>query len=143
MRGLFLWDVVVFSPQDVWIVGGNAGGLTFHWDGTDWRKVPNPTDSPRFGRYWLYSLSALSSREIWVGGTFLGGAGVEDRGVVMRWDGAEWKDMGLPRTGWVYSVLIVSENEGWVGGKRLFHWDGQRWEVAAIPIRDRFVDLQR
>lgn len=138
---LFLWDVTLFSPQDVWIVGEGTGGLVLHWDGSNWHTVPNPFDSLNFGRCWLYSISALSNNDIWVAGIFLGGVG-NDRGLVIRWRGTEWIDMRLPETGWVNSILMLSEDNGWVGGVELFHWNGQEWEKAAIPAGDRIVDIE-
>jgi photosystem II stability/assembly factor-like uncharacterized protein len=138
----FLWDAVVFSPDDAWIVGGNEEGLTLHWDGVDWNQVPNPFALLNFGRCWLYSISARSSDDIWVAGIFLGGAGVNNRGLVIRWDGAEWVNMQLPETGWVNSILALSEENVWVGGEKLFHWNGQGWEMAASPVIDRIVDIE-
>lgn len=138
----FLWDVTAFGSQDVWIVGGNEGGLVLHWDGTNWYQVPNPFSQLDFGRCWLYSISAISNNDIWISGTFLGGAGVDDKGVVIHWNGTEWMDMQLAETGWTYSILMLSENNGWVGGDALFHWNGQIWEKATNPAIDRIVDIE-
>ncbi len=138
----FLWDVTVFGLQDIWIIGGNEGGFVLRWDGTNWYEVPNPFNSLDFGRCWLYSLSALSHDEIWVAGIFLGGVGMNDRGLVIRWNGAEWVDMQLPETGWVNAILMLSESDGWVGGEELFHWNGRRWEKATSLAVDRIVDIE-
>jgi len=140
-----LWDVVAFSPQDVWVVGESySGGLTLHWDGSHWHPVPNPFDSPDFGRYLFYSISALSPDDIWVAGIWLGGVGGDNKGLVIRWNGAEWTDMQLPDTGWVNSILMLSKDDGWVGGDELFHWNGHGWERTTKPTieRDRVVDIE-
>ncbi len=142
----FLLDVVAFTPQDVWAVGESySGGLTLHWDGSHWYAVPNPFSSLRSGRYWLYSISALSPDDIWVAGIWLGGAGWDNKGLVIHWDGVEWTDMQLPETGWVNSILMVSQDDGWVGGDELFHWNGRGWEKATRPMVkwDRIVDIER
>ena len=139
----FLWDVTVFGPQDVWIVGGNTGGMVLHWNGINWYKVSNPFDSLDFGRCWLYSISALSNNDIWVSGILLSGAGVNDnKGLVIRWNGMEWRDMQLAEMGWTNSILMLSEDNGWVGGDDLFHWNGQGWEKATSPAVDRIVDIE-
>ncbi len=139
----FLFGVVAFSPQDSWAVGeGHRGCLTLHWDGTNWHEVPNPFDLLDFGRCWLYSISARSHEDIWVAGTLLGGAGANDRGLVIRWNNAEWLDMQLPARGWTNSILMLSADNGWVGGDELFHWNGQSWEKAVNPTLDRVVDIK-
>ncbi len=140
----FILDVLAFSPQDAWAVGEGrrGGGLTLHWNGDLWQEIANPFDSPYFGRCWLYSISALSHDEIWVAGIFLGGVGLNNRGLVIRWNGAEWLDMQLPETGWVNAILMLSESDGWVGGEELFHWNGQGWQKATNPVVDRVVDIE-
>lgn len=140
---LFLLDVIAFSPHDAWVVGENhRGGLTLRWDGYLWIVVPNPFASLKFGRCWLYSISAISPDSIWVAGIFLGGAGISNQGIVIHWNSARWIDMQLPETGWVTAVLASSEDNVWIGGDELFHWNGQGWEKAVKPTSDRVMDIK-
>jgi len=141
----FLWDVTVFGPQDVWIVGGDTGGFVLRWEGSTWHKAPNPFDSLHYGKCWLYTISALSRNDIWVSGIVWQGVWdgvVKDKGIAIRWDGAEWRDMQLPGTAWLNAILMLSDDDGWVGSDELFHWDGRGWEKATIPVVSRIVDIE-
>jgi|GEM_PF-1371828 len=140
----FLFDVVAFSPQDAWAVGeAFRGGLTLHWNGVLWQTVSNPFASLDVGRCWLYSITSLSSDDIWIAGWYEG-AWSRD-GVVIHWNGVEWTETQLLEAGWIDTILMVSQDDGWVGGDELFHWNGHGWEKAIRPTlnRNRVVDIER
>lgn len=139
----FIFDVLVFSPQDAWAVGeSRSGSLTLHWDGIVWQEVLNPTHSVRFGRHWLLSLNGLSRDNIWIGGWYEGNPLKRQDGVILHWDGTGWTEMRLGEAGWVNAILMVSDDDGWIGGDELFHWNGQDWEKATKPAADRVVDIE-
>lgn len=71
-----LYDVSIWSANDVWAVGSVASEgpsltLTEHWNGTSWSIVPSPnvgSDSNSFE-----AVAATSSGNIWAAGTYYAG----------------------------------------------------------------------
>lgn len=121
----YFYSIVMLSSIDGWVVGG--GGLneasTVHWDGTTWQIVPNP------GNYWLYSVAALATDEVWAEGVQQStGSGLPR--ITMRWDGQEWHKE-LPTRSSPDIPLVTAEE--WLKGKWIlerFYWNGASW--AAI-----------
>ncbi len=92
-----LTAVDAVAPDDVWAVGyyNTADGnrpITVHWDGTEWGVVSSP--SP--GAAALYSLSAVSSQEVWaVGGDQSG----PEHTLAQYWNGTAWTAVDTPALG--------------------------------------------
>lgn len=118
-------DIVMLSPQDGWIVGINQNdlsALTLHWDGNSWEFVPNPGSA---AGSWLYSVSAVSSNNVWALG--LSGGGTYGSSVVYQWSGTDWLEKGIRNMG-LTRILMTAEDYGVViGYLRLHCWDGRTW----------------
>jgi hypothetical protein len=91
------------SARDIWAVigrGGQAlfppgpsGGALAHWDGRRWRLMPLPARLA--GRGDPTSITAISGRDIWVGGgTQNSKLGLTES--TAHWDGKTWQAATLP-----------------------------------------------
>ncbi|MCB9689959.1 MAG: hypothetical protein H6738_24360 [Alphaproteobacteria bacterium] len=69
------------SANDAWIVG--TGGLSAHWDGAAWTRVPTDADTDT-------STTLLLTVDVGERPIAVGGAG---NGVILEWDGAAWRDV--------------------------------------------------
>lgn len=69
-----LLGVAAVSARNVWAVGYYRTAtaieqtLIEHWDGTAWQDVPAPVTPGRYTT--LYSIAALSARDLWTVGTY-------------------------------------------------------------------------
>ena len=112
----YLHDVSAFATDDVWAVGyieGRRKGrrpLAMHWDGATWTRTwpVNPPESLFTG------VAATARNRAWAVGYSDAGALIE------RWNGSEWRRVGVPDAGRSSSlggVSAVSRREAWaVGG---------------------------
>ncbi|GAA2380726.1 hypothetical protein [Streptomyces carpaticus] len=93
----------------------------------------------------VHSVSAVDDDLAWAVGR------QDQRGVIMRWDGAEWKEdtaPGLPPVGRWSSVSAASADDVWVHGLSqrdavLAHYDGESWTTVPIPypVGDSWLDV--
>ena len=101
-----LYNVAAVSAHDVWAVGKNGSDVNFdavplveHWDGKTWHLISN-LDTAGFLDYTrFYSITALSSDDVWVVGA-TGGARVADTAVVEQWNGTI-AHRGQPQPGYL------------------------------------------
>lgn len=118
--------ITMITSQDIWMAGGHGEGIIAYWDGEVWQKT---FDSDAC---WLFAVDAIAPDDVWAAG--LQATPTGHVGKVLRWNGMEWLDVGLPSTQWVNAILMASEDNGWVGGDALFHWNGDGWERANQSI---------
>jgi hypothetical protein len=145
-RESWLRAVSAGAPDDVWAVGDYAtrgwyrgGTLTFHFDGTEWSRIPSP--SP--GRYAsLWDVEAVSAAEAWAVGYRTGPTGQRSHPLVLRWNGTEWnrRRLGLdfPKSQELFGVDVVSSDDIWAVGRRpngalVVHFDGHDWSKVEFP----------
>lgn len=105
-----LSSVVVISASDIWAVGTGYGvskskTLTEHWNGTSWAVVSSPNvRSSSFGDE-LYSVTAVSSNNVWAAGLNWTHDDFYDS-VIENWNGTKWKVVSnLPRPSYSFSDL--------------------------------------
>ncbi len=98
------------SGDDVWAVGyrdteGDGGSMSqpaaMHWDGKAWKLAETPEynfpdPAPPEETASLESVVAVSEDEVWAVGSHTfnhgeGGPEPEEESILLRWDGAEWK----------------------------------------------------
>jgi hypothetical protein len=86
---LWLTGVSVRSADDVWAVGyrGTGEAVALHWDGLEWQESKLGLDAS--GGTALYSVAAVSDREVWaVGYAWPRG---KREGLALRFNGSVWE----------------------------------------------------
>ena len=145
--------VAADTPDDAWAVGGPgfvnhnrvaAHALTSHWDGSRWRRVPNPLTAAA-----LEGVAAIARNDAWtVGEQEPQGRPVGlygDGAVAAHWDGSRWRRVTLPGLGRLSGVAATSTRDVWAvgvgsrGSGIAVRWDGKRWHVS---LRLRQTELR-
>ena len=148
--GSQLYGVSALSTSDAWAVGNYYIGSEFdtlieHWDGTAWSQVPSPSPGGTTGNY-LFSVSALSSNDVWaVGRTY-------DGPLIEHWDGNVWSVVASPGsvgTG-LSGVTAISSTNAYAAGNTfgpfsrpfILQWDGAQWNQLSLgaPAKRGFGD---
>lgn len=133
-----LWGIWAAAPDDVWAVGGDAlkpagedpDPLLMHFDGEAWARIPMPTLDRTAPKALFKIWGTGPDNVIAVGG----------RGVLLRYDGAEWRQE-LVGTGDDLISLWGSgpDDIAVVGGRSggvLARWDGEAWtteDLVGLP----------
>ncbi|CAL9329977.1 hypothetical protein [Streptomyces sp. enrichment culture] len=137
--------MAVASRDDVWLLGtrGQSAPVPFleHWDGTRWSEPGLPDELKAGDRYFSWALAVDAPGELWLARrTGQGGGGP----AVFHRKGGTWRRLpdppaargqvwadGLKEAAW----CVASGTGLWINhyGKVL-HWDGERWEVPALPF---------
>jgi hypothetical protein len=141
----------------------DSAGVLYRFDGADWTEQPLPAGTPmlhwvfgvegdlwavgrdgtslrREGDAWvshatgvdtiLWGVWGPSKQQLWT----VGGDGVDDDPVLLRWDGAAWSPIALPDTGDSTGLFKVwgsgPQDVSAVGDRGLaLHFDGAAWSV--------------
>jgi hypothetical protein len=124
--------IKAISATDVWAVGESrtdtatsVPGIVGHWD----------------------SVQVNSATDIWAAGqTRTDTAGANCRPYVVKYDGANWKEVATPTglTGSLTKVVARGSGDVWVvGGTTALHWNGTGWTRADITLKGvtSFADL--
>jgi hypothetical protein len=138
------------SATDVWAAGSEESPsppvqpLFEHWNGSAWSVVSAPSLPGPAG---VFSLSAVSSNDVWAIGQFNPGP---MQTLAMHWDGANWSVIPTPNPGpnannFVNDVEAISTSDVWAVGvsadpsdgfpaqSLIFHWDGNVWTSVPAP----------
>ncbi len=109
-------DMAVLSSTDVWITGtnnnlqGTEKGVIIHWDGSNWTMISV------LSSYNIYSLSALSSDNIWA---------ITADGIILNWDGVKWNEKTqLDSANIIYAR---TSDDVFAVGDKIWHWNGNIW----------------
>jgi hypothetical protein len=152
MLSVNLIAVTAVSANDVWAVGAveeNTGNdryhtLTLHWNGSQWNRVPSP--SVYLAGNSLYSVSAISSTDVWAVGIYSQGGATHT--LTEHWDGTQWTLVTSPNNGvrinGLASVQAIASNDVWAVGNTslndpnydytlIEHWDGTQWSIVPSP----------
>jgi hypothetical protein len=140
-----LTGVADLSPDNVWAVGyidqytvgQNPSAIIEHFDGTNWQIFSSP-QFPSSDQVFLRSIAALSSTDIWAGGSDF-----EDPyefPLLEHFDGTAWTQFSPPTTDCdVSGISADASNDVWAGGVTLggatciLHYDGSTWQVVDSP----------
>ncbi len=138
-----LYDAVAIATDDVWAVGdhNNTGtpdpyfhGMIFHWDGSSWSAVPNPSEAIDSSH--LNAVDGVASNDIWAAGDS------PDGPLFMHWDGSSWTIVPSPAsTGTVHKLAAIASDNVWAVDtawqapviSKYYHWDGIAWSVVTPP----------
>jgi hypothetical protein len=123
-----LYGVTALSPTLAYAVGdykdanGLARTLIEKWDGALWTKVPSPDATPIYDNY-LFSISAVSPTNIWIGGADYAPNGglIPSYTFFEHWNGTAWNVMpgadGNPGNFNEFNaILAISPTEVWAAG---------------------------
>lgn len=96
------------------------------------------------GSHFMNRLDALGSDDVWAVGAYTED-NINNKGIVMHWDGEDWKMPHLPtffNGTSLNDVTAASADDVWVVGGRktdstnvpfLAHWDGKSWSEVPSP----------
>ncbi len=140
--------ITAISANDIWAVGdelvpNDDVPLTMHWDGTSWKIVPTPIQpegyaSEPYAQSQLFSVSAISSNNVWAVGSY----DVGYSSLTLHWDGTAWTVINAaPSGGALQSVSTDSTGDVWAVGDNNVnsnaplaeYWDGTSWQIAPSP----------
>jgi len=130
-------SIFMLSENMGWRVGSNA--VVLKWNGSCWSEMNSATPS------YLSSIYMLSENDGWAVGLArivdYDNQTVENKGLVMRWDGSSWAEVSSPTTNELYSVHMLSPQNGWAVGENgtILMWDGSSWSEISSPTNN---DLQ-
>jgi hypothetical protein len=149
-----LYGVAALSAGDAWAVGnyqtGPSGSLNLieHWNGRTWKLVHSPDLGGPAGDDTLYSVTAVSARNIWAVGYYDDGDIDHPQPLIEHWNGARWTVAPGPDPGGaagvttLFGVTAVSAQNIWAvgyygqtsGNQTLVeHWNGSVWAVVPSP----------
>jgi hypothetical protein len=145
-------DVVVRSPTDVWVLGGD---FVMRWNGKRWRALP---DLDLSGYDYLSDLAVAGPRDAWVIAATAEdeyGNGPVSHYWAIHWDGSSWssrQELPLPyayEDGGLHESDAAAGGDPWVAGYDATHSDvaghlgkpllarkgGGKWIAPAVPVR--------
>jgi hypothetical protein len=135
-----LFAVSAFASNDVWAAGYKyQGDLSFplveHWDGTNWKIVPNPSGVLQSQ---MHGIAVVAPDDVWfVGQTW----NTDDQAYILHWDGVSLQSVPAANPSLyvsLWSVAAVAADDVWAVGQSsnhtlTEHWDGTQWRVVASP----------
>ncbi len=148
-----LRGIATISRNDIWSVGWatDPNGpqylektLIEHFDGNSWSIVPSPNTTDQKNQ--LYSVSAVSSSDVWAVGHTENTSTFPSKTLIEHWDGSAWNIIPSPNFGSVSnelrSVTAISSSDvwavGWYSGfgksqSLILHWNGSNWSQVVSP----------
>jgi len=153
----FLYGITAAGPSlnDLWAVGcyqGTAGfglcgrSLILHWNTLFGQWLVSTSPNPASAEVYLYSITAVSSGELWAVGTH-GPNGVGKMTLTMHYINNAWSIVPSPNptgsSSYLQGVSAVSANDVWGVGNYnsgsgfrqtlIEHWNGSSWAVVPSP----------
>ena len=124
-----LYGVTALSTTAAWAVGawldtaGHWHNLLEHWDGTNWSLGSVPDVTGGVNDNYLFSVSAVSATNIWVGGAVYAPNSSFTPGntLVEHWDGSQWKVIpsvngATGNFNEINAILATSATNVWAAG---------------------------
>ena len=119
-EGIYGYDILSFSAQDIYIVGYR--GVIMHFDGTSWQKMDTPNRMPIWG-IWGPDTNNVYA----VGGN----------GVILYYNGISWTQMDSGTRQWLYDIWGTDVNTIYaVGAGVILKYNGNNW--THMMIGDEF-----
>lgn len=126
------------APNDAWLVGDT--GAILHWDGVSLSPI-----TPVTPNHELYGVWASGPDDAWAVGFFRTdvGSSIEQRTMIVHWDGASWSVSPSGILGPSYSMHLhavwgARADEVWaVGGEgTILRWNGLAWTSVESGTRE-------
>lgn len=138
---VFILSVWGSSENNVYMVGFTDGryGQMFKFDGSGVSEVL--FDRPPLSglAYQLFDIYGFAQDNILAVGTleYFAGSPVQyyDSTAILRFDGSQWKDLGVRAKGTLQAIWGISANDIWAGGTEgtLFHYVAGKWIRVPLP----------
>ncbi|RCG32313.1 hypothetical protein DQ384_07395 [Sphaerisporangium album] len=121
-----------FARDDVWTFSGDGGLEVTHWDGS--RRVDRTPPLPE--GFHVEDVEGTASDDLWISGWVMGPPRPVDPtgpdGVVVRWNGHEWRRVPVPAN--EIQLAPVARDDVWaLFDGEIVHWDGHAWSPASMP----------
>lgn len=140
-----LFAVTAISARSAWAVGeagdpnnGATKTLILHWNGTAWKRVPSPGNSPGVNAE-LLGVAAVSARDAWA----VGQSGLTTQTLVLHWNGTSWKPASSPPAveGAVLYSVAATNDAVWAVGTAsgfpyhtvILRWNGTTFARVHSP----------
>ena len=140
------------AANDCWAVGFHKiegflqRTLVQHWDGAAWTIVASPNVGDSRNTL-LEDVACESAQSCWAVGSWSPGALGTGQPVILRWDGAAWRDADAPLPGpgentYLRGVTCAPAGDCWAVGEQFTEgnartlverWNGAAWSVFASP----------
>ncbi len=137
----YLNGVAVLSPDDVWAVGGanppdelqKPQTLVFHFDGSNWEKIPSPVAHPNNSGSFFNDVAGVSSDDLWAVGE------MNENFLAAHFDGSNWTQTPVPpgdlENQELRALSVIDSDDVWAAGGTgegaaqpiIVHWDGSSW----------------
>jgi hypothetical protein len=119
--------------------------LVYHWDGTQWTRIPSPNPDGFYN--FLTNVVAIAPDDAWAVGSF----GAPEQTLALHWDGQAWTYVPSPSIPGsvtvVQSVHANSTDDVWAAGYYwdsqllrnqyfIMRWDGTQWTTNYAPPGD-------
>ena len=150
-----LIGVAATSPCNAWAVGWTGTGsepgasaktLIEHWNGKTWKRVRSPSPGPVNV---LPGVAATSARNAWAVGVTSTHPNINDKTLILHWNGRAWKRVASPTPapdGFLSGVGATSARNAWAVGMTIGqnscapkcatvieHWNGHAWKQVPSP----------
>ncbi|MCB0765557.1 MAG: hypothetical protein KDB84_12665, partial [Flavobacteriales bacterium] len=138
IQGLGVYDMIEYDGELV--IGGFYTRFNDHlrrnlqaWDGTQHNDLPGAFEA---------GPSRVLALEVFEGDLIAAGRD-NGAGLVTRWDGSSWTNMGASFTGNV-EALTVFDGELYAAGQdsAVSRWDGAQWEVVGVRFNAAVLALE-
>ncbi|MGA7732261.1 MAG: S-layer homology domain-containing protein [Chloroflexia bacterium] len=169
------WGISGSASDDVWVVAtgalpccegtatepGDAGlsvplplptapsgyhTATYHWDGSDWTRIPSPDPDGTYN--FLHDVAAIAPDDAWA----IGMSGFRYQPLAMHWDGTAWTVVPSPGGGsnqifYMEAAHANATDDVWAAGYYwntnlvrdqyyIMRWDGAQWTPSFYPPTD-------
>ncbi len=114
--------------NDVWAIGHSDFPLNqiWHWNGISWNN-----ESPLIPGYFptLTSIFGFNQNQIWSVGRNISSDPTIRQGIIMQYDGIQWRILDIDNVPWCFSVWGSSSNNLFVGCDSgiVQYYDGNSW----------------
>jgi hypothetical protein len=159
LSGQLAVGVADISPTDAYAVGGGLGsahtGLVAQWNGSTWTRLTVPLPKNNNMSSNLDAISADSSSDVWIVGTYLyevNSSDYSEETYSLHWNGSAWSIVPMPlnpgtnpNVGYALDAIKAnSPTDVWAVGEQynlttnssntlIEHYNGTQWSIVPSP----------
>lgn len=129
----------------------NADFIMYRDRNGKWHEMPGLNE-------FVFTIAEAPDGDIYVGGGFTNAGGVADADYIAKWDGTQWKPVGIPLTGGavianVQTIAFDAKGHLYIGGDftdfagianadYFAVWDGTAWAAYGSGINERVMAIE-